>query len=87
MWLEGNGLPRIEGLDAQTQLRTLYLQENLIHKIENLDAQIHLDTLNLAQNQISKVENLGHMTELTVRLLFTPWFSISLTMLEIRVYP
>jgi Leucine-rich repeat (LRR) protein len=37
LWLEGNGLDSIGGLDNQPELRTLYLQENLIERIENLE--------------------------------------------------
>jgi dynein assembly factor 1 len=37
LWLEGNGLDSIGGLDNQAELRTLYLQENLIERIENLE--------------------------------------------------
>jgi dynein assembly factor 1 len=66
LWLEGNGLPRIEGLENQKELRTLYLHENLIQKIEGLESQLLLDTLNLSQNQISSIENLGHLKHLTV---------------------
>lgn len=67
LWLEGNGLGKIEGLEHQTQLRTLYLHENLISKIEGLDTLTALDTLNLSQNQITRVENLEHLQALTVR--------------------
>uniref|UniRef100_H3HCP3 Dynein assembly factor 1, axonemal homolog n=1 Tax=Phytophthora ramorum TaxID=164328 RepID=H3HCP3_PHYRM len=65
LWLEGNGLPRIEGLENQKELRTLYLHENLIHQIEGLESQLLLDTLNLSQNQISCIANLGHLKQLT----------------------
>lgn len=37
LWLEGNGLSVIEGLNNQPELRTLYLQENLIERLENLE--------------------------------------------------
>jgi Leucine-rich repeat (LRR) protein len=40
LWLEGNGLRRIEGLSEQRQLRTLYLQENGIEVIECLEAMV-----------------------------------------------
>jgi dynein assembly factor 1 len=36
IWLEGNGLAKIEGLENQRELRTLYLQENLIERIEGM---------------------------------------------------
>lgn len=44
IWLEGNGLSKIEGLDRQGELRTLYLQENLIERIEGLDALVRAAT-------------------------------------------
>lgn len=37
IWLEGNGLCKLEGMEAQTQMKTLYAHENLIEKIEGLD--------------------------------------------------
>mmetsp|Transcript_14747 Transcript_14747/g.18239 ORF Transcript_14747/g.18239 Transcript_14747/m.18239 type:complete len:202 (-) Transcript_14747:245-850(-) len=69
MWLEGNGFIKIEGLEHQKDLRTLYLQENCIDKIENLQEQKQLDTLNLSQNSITKIENLSHMKSLRTLLL------------------
>ena len=36
LWLEGNGLSRIENLGALAQLRTLYLHENSIEVVEGL---------------------------------------------------
>lgn len=38
LWLEGNGLCKLEGMGAQTQLKTLYAHENLIEKIEGLES-------------------------------------------------
>lgn len=38
LWLEGNGLSKLEGMEAQTQMKTLYAHENLIEKIEGLDS-------------------------------------------------
>jgi len=69
LWLEGNGLLKIEGLEHQSELRTLYLQENVIEKIENLEALTCLDTLNLSQNFVSKIENMGHMKELKTLII------------------
>ena len=58
---QGNGLDKIEGLDNQKEMRTLYLQENIINKIENMEALLKLDTLNISKNFVSKIENLSHM--------------------------
>lgn len=40
VWLEGNGLSAISGLDSQKDMRTLYLQENLIERIENVEHMV-----------------------------------------------
>jgi dynein assembly factor 1 len=40
LWLEGNGLLQISGLDAQADMRTLYLQENLIERIEGVEHMV-----------------------------------------------
>jgi dynein assembly factor 1 len=37
VYFEGNGFSKIEGLEANTKLLTLFLQENLIEKIEGLE--------------------------------------------------
>jgi len=58
LWLENNGIERIENLDNQTKLRNLYLQYNLIKKIENLEHLQLLDTLNLCHNFVQKLENI-----------------------------
>lgn len=58
LWLECNGLTKIENLTAQTDLRCLYLQLNLIHKIENLEPLQKLDSLNLSNNYVKTLENL-----------------------------
>lgn len=65
MWLEGNGLSKLEGLECLTELRGLYCQQNCIKTIEGLDTLKHLDTLNLSNNLISKIEGLEGTTELT----------------------
>jgi dynein assembly factor 1 len=69
LWLESNGIRKIENLDQQIELRCLYLHQNLLKKIENLDHLINLDTLNLSCNGISMIENLG-MTYLVLLIVF-----------------
>lgn len=58
LWLENNGIERIENLSNQSQLRNLYLQYNVIMKIENLEHLLMLDTLNVCHNFIEKLENI-----------------------------
>ncbi len=65
IWLEGNGISKIEGLENQVKLRVLYLQENVIEKIEGLNSLLLLDTLNLSKNCIKCVDNLSCVPALT----------------------
>lgn len=58
LWLECNGIQKIENLEAQTEMRCLFLQVNLLHKIENLEPLQKLDALNLSNNYIKTIENL-----------------------------
>lgn len=45
-------------MQAQSELRCLFLQVNLLHKIENLEPLQKLDALNLSNNYIKTIENL-----------------------------
>uniref|UniRef100_A0A452QLD2 Dynein axonemal assembly factor 1 n=1 Tax=Ursus americanus TaxID=9643 RepID=A0A452QLD2_URSAM len=56
---KGKNLTEIENLEAQTELRCLFLQVNLLHKIENLEPLQKLDALNLSNNYIKTIENLS----------------------------
>nr|KAJ3421677.1 Dynein assembly factor 1, axonemal [Polyrhizophydium stewartii] len=68
LWLEGNGISRIENLDALVELRCLptasFLQQNCIDAIENLDKLPKLDTLNLSNNLIKHISNLAALPAL-----------------------
>lgn len=55
----GNGISEIENLDAQTELRALYLQRNLLRRLRNLEPLVNLDQLNVSNNTIRTIENLG----------------------------
>lgn len=55
LWLEGNGLTRIQGLEGLSRLVCLFLHENLISVVENLDCVPQLRQLNLACNQVQTV--------------------------------
>ncbi|XP_021463116.2 dynein assembly factor 1, axonemal [Oncorhynchus mykiss] len=59
LWLECNGLQRIQNLQAQTDLRCLFLHQNLIHNLENLEPLSKLCTLNVCNNYIRTIENIA----------------------------
>jgi hypothetical protein len=61
LWLEGNGLQKIENLQDLKELRCLFLQQNLLEDIEGLDNLSELDTLNVADNQLRRISNLCHL--------------------------
>ena len=48
------------GLESNTAMRSLFLQENLIKDIEGLDNLKELVVLNLNDNIIEKVSGLGN---------------------------
>ena len=58
------GINKIEGLEANTKMMSLYLQENLIEKIEGLDTLVGLRQLNLCDNMIMKIEGLSSLVRL-----------------------
>jgi dynein assembly factor 1 len=64
IYLEGNAIAKIGGLENLINLRCLYLQENMIAKIEGLETLVNLVNLNLSDNQISKIEGLSTLTRL-----------------------
>jgi len=69
VWLEGNGLQNIDGLQCCPKLRQIYLQQNCIKTIENLEGLDELSCINLSENFITKIENLGCLKRLeTVQL-------------------
>jgi dynein assembly factor 1 len=59
IWLECNGITKIEGLSHLTQLRMLYLHQNALEKIEGLEECVNLITLNLSHNRLKKIEGLS----------------------------
>uniref|UniRef100_A0A3Q3MPZ6 Uncharacterized protein n=1 Tax=Mastacembelus armatus TaxID=205130 RepID=A0A3Q3MPZ6_9TELE len=56
---------RIENLDAQTDLRCLFLQQDLIHKLENLEPLKKLCSLNVSNNYILTIDNIGCLPDLS----------------------
>lgn len=74
LFLESNGIKRLEGLDCQRELRCLYLAHNLLTKIENLEPLVHLDTLDVSHNLLTRLENLG-LSHVFLRAMFPGGFS------------
>ena len=64
LYLEGNGLTKIENLEKLVDLRCLYVQENCIFELSGLDTLENLDTLNVCNNQIDRLSNLGGLKRL-----------------------
>eukprot|EP00291_Cryptomonas_curvata_P025649 CAMPEP_0172175976 /NCGR_PEP_ID=MMETSP1050-20130122/14539_1 /TAXON_ID=233186 /ORGANISM="Cryptomonas curvata, Strain CCAP979/52" /LENGTH=454 /DNA_ID=CAMNT_0012848163 /DNA_START=47 /DNA_END=1408 /DNA_ORIENTATION=- len=64
LWLEGNGLPRIEHLEKLTELRCLYMQQNLLETLEGLDSNIELDAINVSNNSIRCISHISHIPKL-----------------------
>ena len=63
------GISKIEGLEDNTKLLSLYLQENLIEKIEGLHTLTNLRQLNLTDCLIQRIEGLSTLTSLeTIQL-------------------
>lgn len=65
LWLESNGLTRIENLTPLTSLRCLYLNKNLIERVEGLESLRELNTLDLSDNRIATLAGLAHLPVLS----------------------
>lgn len=65
LWLESNGLTRIENLAPLTRLRCLYLSKNLIERIEGFESLRELNTLDLSDNRIATLSGLAHLPQLS----------------------
>lgn len=59
-----NQITRIEGLEALTNLRELYLYSNKIPRIEGLENLTSLEVLWLADNYIGAIEGVTHLKKL-----------------------
>lgn len=55
LWLEGNALKNLNGIDHLKELRCLYAHQNLLEDISALHAMSDLRTLNLSQNRLSEI--------------------------------
>ena len=69
MYLHGNKIKKIQGLDKLTSLSKLYLGGNQIENIEGLGAQSQsLVTLSIAGNKISDESNLAYLGQTLKKL-------------------
>lgn len=64
LWLNNNGIKKIEGLDNLIHLKSLALNNNSIEKIEGLDNLFNLAILNISNNKIQMVEGLNNLRKL-----------------------
>lgn len=64
LYLQGNSICRIEGLEACPRLQRLWLMNNRIVKIENLHPLADLRELCLQGNRISRIQNLEPLANL-----------------------
>jgi hypothetical protein len=69
LFLEGNKIERIEGLEALKHLQSLHLQQNRIVKIENLDRNVELKYLDVSNNNIIIIEGLSMLPSLETLLM------------------
>ena len=65
LWLQANGLEKLEGFEHMPLLRNIAAHENCIEKIEGLEHSKELDSINLNRNFIKKVEGFEKNQNLT----------------------
>ncbi|PHJ18617.1 leucine rich repeat-containing protein [Cystoisospora suis] len=77
LWLEGNGIRRIEGLGSLVALKCLFLQQNSVSEIQNLDCCPNLVTLDLSHNCLRRVSGLGSLKQLSsIKLAYNAFQSL-----------
>merc|ERR1712086_960945 len=65
IWLEANGLQRIENLEpCKDTLRQLFIQQNCIKEMSGLEELTNLGAINLSENFVKKVDHLKGLTGL-----------------------
>jgi len=89
LWLEGNGLAKVENLGHMKELRCLYLQQNAIEALgDGLAGLDELDTLVLSNNYIAAVDGLrGHAPKLNTLQLAHNKLETSASLEELRGHP
>lgn len=65
LWLQANGLEKLEGMESMSILRNVAAHENCIEKIEGFEQNAELDSINLNRNFIKKVEGFERNQNLT----------------------
>uniref|UniRef100_A0A3B3VLG0 Dynein axonemal assembly factor 1 n=1 Tax=Poecilia latipinna TaxID=48699 RepID=A0A3B3VLG0_9TELE len=68
LWLESNGLQRIENLDLENlepmkKLCTLNVSNNYIQMIENISCLPELSTLQISHNKLESAKDVEHLSE------------------------
>lgn len=56
LWLEGNGISKIEHLSSLKELKCLYMQQNTLTDISNLEELPQLHTLNVSNNLLRNLD-------------------------------
>ena len=69
LYLSGNELSEIKGLEKLTQLTELNLSRNQIREIQGLEKLTQLTVLYLSRNQIREIQGLEKLTQLTALYL------------------
>lgn len=64
LYLDSNGLDKIENIEHLSELRCLFLNKNLIGTIENLGGLSSLVQLDLSDNKISHIQGLSVLPNL-----------------------
>lgn len=69
LWLQGNGLVKLEGLEKLVELRTLCVHENCLEELEGLATLQELRSLNASRNFIRRVSGIERLRELETLIL------------------
>ena len=65
LWLNGNQLTDVKGLEKLTKLKELYLAKNQLTNVKGLEKLWQLTRLHLHSNQLTDVKGLEKLTQLT----------------------
>jgi dynein assembly factor 1 len=66
LFVEGNAIDSLDGLQALVNLKCLFMQQNMVSEIEEgvLDTLTELSNINLSNNNVKKLENMQNLTSL-----------------------
>jgi dynein assembly factor 1 len=66
LWIEGNCIREIKGLEKNVELRHIYLHQNMLDEIgTGLQHLVHLVGINLSENFITKITDLSSLVSLS----------------------